>query len=152
MRQLIVCSFSILFFMACSNPTTVDKRAEAEKLLQTSRDWAKEAESRNLEKVLSYWHDDAIMIGDKQEVLKGKAAIAEMVKGAFRDSAFRISWEPLSAEVSDDGSMGYIIENSSVTFGDPTGTPQTMHNNAVSIWRKQADGSWKNVVDITSPK
>ena len=152
MKVHLIFATVALALASCSNNVKVDTKAEAAKLMQASRDWSKEAESRNLEKVLSYWHDDAIMIGDKQEVLKGKAAIAEMVKGAFRDSAFRISWEPLSAEVSDDGSMGYIIENSSVTFGDPTGTPQTMHSNAVSIWRKQADGSWKNVVDITSPK
>jgi ketosteroid isomerase-like protein len=26
-----------------------------------------------------------------------------------------------------------------------------MKNNVVTIWRKQADGSWKNVVDISTP-
>jgi len=25
------------------------------------------------------------------------------------------------------------------------------NNNSVTIWKKQADGSWKNVVDISTP-
>jgi ketosteroid isomerase-like protein len=30
--------------------------------------------------------------------------------------------------------------------------PFTINNNAVSIWRKQKDGTWKNAVDISTPE
>jgi ketosteroid isomerase-like protein len=35
-----------------------------------------------------------------------------------------------------------------MTMNDSTGKPVTQHNKAVTIWRKQADGTWKNVVDM----
>lgn len=151
MNKFVIYFLTVVMLASCSSSTTVDTKAEAEKLMQASRDWSKEAGQRNTEKVLSYWQDDAIMISPDQPTLKGKQAISEMVKGSYADSSFSISWEPVSAEVSNDGSMGYIIETSAIAMKDSTGT-YTQNFNAVSIWKKQADGSWKNVVDIMSPK
>ena len=151
MKKLAIYSLCILLFNACSNSAAIDTKAESEKLMQASRAWSKEAGQRNTEKVLSYWQDDAIMISPNQPSLKGKQAISEMVKGSYADSSFSISWEPMSAEVSNDGSMGYIIETSAITMKDSTGT-HTQNFNAITIWKKQTDGSWKNVVDIMSPK
>ena len=33
-------------------------------------------------------------------------------------------------------------------FNDSLGQPKTEYNKGVTVWRKEADGSWKNVVDI----
>jgi ketosteroid isomerase-like protein len=46
--------------------------------------------------------------------------------------------------------MAYMIENAQVSFNDSTGKQITLKNKAVSIWRKQQDGSWKNAVDIST--
>ena len=43
-----------------------------------------------------------------------------------------------------------MIENSKVSFNDSTGKTITIKNKAVSIWRKQTDGTWKNAVDIST--
>jgi ketosteroid isomerase-like protein len=48
--------------------------------------------------------------------------------------------------------MAYLIENSQVSFTDSTGKPVTINNKAVSIWRKQAGGLWRNAVDISTPE
>ena len=135
MKRLSIYSLCIFLFTACSNSTAVDTKAESERLMQASRDWSKEAGQRNAEKVLRYWQDDAIMISPGQPTLRGKQAISEMVKGSFTDSSFKISWEPVSAEVSNDGSMGYIIETTAITMKDSTGI-HTQNFNAVTIWKK----------------
>ena len=152
MKQFTLITLTWCVIAACSSNTpAIDTKAEAEKLMQASRDWAVAAKDRNIDKVLGYWQDDAIIIGPSQPTLKGKQAISDMVKASFSDSSFNISWEPVSADVSRDGSMGYIIEKSIINFKDSTG-PATHRLNAVSIWKKQADGSWKNVVDMTTPE
>lgn len=151
MKHLTVIAFTACIMTACSSPTTVDTKAESEKLMQASRDWAAAAKEKDIQKVLSYWQDDAVMFGPGDPVLKGKQAITEMVKGSFADSSFSISWEPLSADISKDGTMGYIIEKSLINYKDSTG-PVTHRLNAVSVWKKQADGSWKNVVEMTTPE
>lgn len=140
----------LLLTVGCSQPK-IDKNAEGEKLLQLSREWSQVASTGDVEKTLSYWADNAYMVSAGQAPLKGKQAIRKMVEESFKMPGFRISWQPQTVEVSESGDMAYLIENSQTSFTDSTGKLVTLNNKAVSIWRKQADGSWKNVVDISTP-
>ena len=74
---------------ASSTPTASNEEAAA--LMQVSRDWAKAAESRDVERVVSYWADDAIVLEVDQPALVGKAAIRGMVQGAFQNPQFSIT-------------------------------------------------------------
>jgi uncharacterized protein (TIGR02246 family) len=139
-----------LLILSC-NEQKIDKRAEGEKVMQLSREWSQMAATGDVEKTVSYWADDAFLMSAGQPPLKGKQAIRQMVEESYKMPGFRISWQPQSVEVSESGDMAYVIENSQVSFTDSTGKAITQHNKAVSIWRKQGDGSWKNVVDISTP-
>jgi uncharacterized protein (TIGR02246 family) len=139
-----------LIILSC-NEQKIDKTAEGEKVMQLSREWSQMAATGDVEKTVSYWADDAFLMSAGQPPLKGKQAIRQMVEESYKIPGFRISWQPQSVEVSESGDMAYVIENSQVSFTDSTGKAITQHNKAVSIWRKQEDGSWKNVVDISTP-
>jgi ketosteroid isomerase-like protein len=130
---------------ASSTPSGADEGAA---LMQISRDWAKAAEARDTERVLSYWADDAIVMENEQPALIGKAAITAMVQRGFKDPNFSITWEPERAVISESGDMGYLIEHNRVNFTDPTGKARTVFGKGVTIWKKDASGNWKNVVDI----
>lgn len=144
---------SLIMSVSCKNneEIAVDTTAEGKHLMQISKDWSDAAVSRDIEKTLAYWSDDAILISAGQPTLKGKDDIRKMVEGSINDPNFSISWEPISAEISESGDMGYLMEKSQITMTDSTGTANVMHFEGVTIWKKQADGSWKNVVDIMSP-
>jgi ketosteroid isomerase-like protein len=43
--------------------------------------------------------------------------------------------------------MAYMIEKNQVSMKDSSGRTLTEYNKAVTIWRKNAEGNWKNVVD-----
>lgn len=129
-----------------------DPTREGDRLMQVSRDWAKVAASRDVEKTLSYWADDATVIsaGDMAPI-KGKQEIRQMVEESFKLPGFAITWEPQSVEISKAGDMGYLIEDTKISFNDSTGKTITRNFKGVTIWKKQADGSWKDVVDMLSP-
>lgn len=137
-------------FVSCKNQD-VDTKAEGEKLMQVSREWSKAAGSRDIEKTLTYWADDAVVVSSGQPTLKGKQAIRQMVEGSFKDTSFNISWDPQSAEISKSGDLGYLIENTTITVKDSTGKPIIQNYKGITIWKKQPDGSWKDEVDILSP-
>jgi len=142
----------IVFFvtiMSC-NQTKVDKKAEGEKIMQLSKEWSQTVATKDVDRIVSYWADDAFVMQEGQAPLKGKQAIREMVEESFKMPGFNISWQPESVEVSDAGDMAYLIENAQVSFNDSTGKQVSIKNKAISIWRKQQDGSWKNVVDIST--
>lgn len=140
----------VLTVVSCS-PQKVDTKAEGEKVLQLSKEWSKAASAGDIEKVVGYWADDAVVISAGEPVLSGKQAIRKMVEESYKMPGFRISWQPQRVVVSEGGDMAYLIEDSQVSFTDSTGKPFTIHNKAVSIWRKQTDGTWKNAVDISTP-
>ncbi len=83
-----------------------------------------------------------------QPPIKGKNAIREMIMSTVKIPGFKISWEPLSAYVSTSGDIAYMIEQNQITMNDSLGKPITEFNKGVTIWRKEADGSWKNIVDM----
>jgi uncharacterized protein (TIGR02246 family) len=145
-----VLAFVLLAFVSC-NQQEVDTKAEGEKLMQTSREWSKVAASRNADSILRYWTDDAVVLSAGDPELKGKDAIRGMVEGSFKNPGFQISWEPESVEVSKSGDLGYLMENTRMIYPDSAGKEMTQNFKAVTIWKKQADGSWKCAVDVLSP-
>jgi len=115
--------------------------------MQTSRDWAKVAATGDVERTLSYWADDAIVLEPDQHAHIGKAAIRQMVQASMKIPKFTITWSPESAVISKSGEIGYLIEHNRVTFADSTGKVHTQFGKGVTIWRKDASGAWKCIVD-----
>ena len=147
MRKYLIPVIISTFLTGC-NENNIDTKTEGEKLMQLSRDWSKSAATDSIEKTLSYWAEDAIVMSPGEPALKGKQAIRGMIEGTSKIPGFKISWEPLSVVVSKSGDMAYMIEQNQITVNDSLGNPITQYNKAVTIWRKEADGSWKNVVDM----
>lgn len=149
MKKITAIAF-VFGILSCNQPK-VDTKAEGEKIMEISKEWSRVASTGDAEKTLSYWAEDAILMSSGQPPLNGKREIKQMVDESFKIPGFKISWQPKSVHVSESGDMAYILEDSQVSFMDSTGKIITQNNNAVSIWRKQTDGSWKNVVDISTP-
>ncbi|MGZ8538998.1 MAG: YybH family protein [Chitinophagaceae bacterium] len=137
----------IIILLSC-NETKIDTYAEGEKLMQVSREWSRSASTDSIEKTMSYWADTAIFLSAGQPVLNGKKEIRGMVERSGKIPGFKISWEPISVSVSQSGDMAYMIEQNQMTMNDSTGKPVTRYGKGVTIWKKDADGSWKNVVEI----
>jgi ketosteroid isomerase-like protein len=144
--RITILLFAFVIITAC-NESKTDTKAEGEKLMQTSRDWSKVAQTDSIDQILSYWDDSAVVMLPGQPALKGKQAIREMIEGSSKIPGFKISWEPISASISTGGDMGYLIEQTRVSMNDSTGKAVTEYNKAVTVWKKKSDGSWKNVVD-----
>jgi uncharacterized protein (TIGR02246 family) len=118
--------------------------------MQTSRDWSRAAAGGDIDAMLAYWADDALVIQPGEPTLRGKAQIRAYLERSLKVPGFRISWEPAEGRVSADGTMGYLVENTVASVIGPDGKPVTQRYRGVTIWRKQPDGSWKNVVDMAN--
>ena len=149
MKRIRILLF-VLTIVSC-NQQKVDTKAEGEKVMQLSKEWSEVASTGDVEKTVSYWADNAIVMSAGEPTRTGISAMRQMVEESFKMSGFRISWEPQGVEVSENGDMAYLIEKSQVTFTDSTGKPVTLINRVVTIWSKQPDGTWKNTVEISTP-
>jgi len=131
----------------CSE-ATIDHEVESQELMELSRTWSATVGSGDLEATLDFWANDAVMLPPNLPVLSGKDAIREYVTGAASIPGFKISWEPVSAQISTSGDMAYMIERNVVEVDGPDGDKIITHGKVVTVWRKGDDGEWKNVVDM----
>jgi len=150
MKKITSIATMFIVFTSCNQKET-DTKAEGVKLMQVSREWSQQAATRDVEKILSYWADDAVVLSAGEPPLNGKAAIRRMIEGSFKNPGFQISWEPKTADISKSGDMGYLLEDSKITVTDSTGKRVTQNFKTVTVWKKQSDGSWKAIVDVMSP-
>jgi uncharacterized protein (TIGR02246 family) len=135
----------VFTFNSC-NSHRVDPKVEGEKLMKLSREWSRLVATDSIEKVLSFWADDAVCLFPGQPPIKGKKAINEMLKSSVPGT--EVSWEPKEAYVSSEGDMAYVFAQNYIKMPDSTGHVTTTFNKSIEIWKKQGDGSWKCVVDM----
>lgn len=140
-----VAALSLMTGCAESRP---DPESERAALMEVSREWAKAAAGGDVEQIVSFWADDAIVLPPDQPAIVGKAAIREFVSTAQTLPGFSITWEPERAFVSDSGDFGYIVERNRTTMADETGTTRAQNGKVVTVWRKDDAGAWKCVIDM----
>ncbi|HEX7174777.1 MAG TPA: DUF4440 domain-containing protein [Pyrinomonadaceae bacterium] len=123
--------------------------AEKERLLRRDAEWAKAAsEGREVESILSYWTEDAVVVPPGLPPVVGKAALRQYVEGSLRIPGFRIYWESKDVTLSPDAQLAYMFSRNEVTMNAPDGTPMTTEGRAVTIWRREPDGEWRCAVDV----
>lgn len=137
-----------LFFAGCATPK-FDAAAEQRKLLLRDAEWAQLASAGvDVEKTVSFWSDDALIIPQAGPIVEGKAAIRAMVAGSFKTPGFSIHWKSEQVEFSPDGKMAYMRSTTDFTVPGPNGTVLSQPSRGITVWRLEADGQWRCVVDI----
>ena len=123
--------------------------SEKANVLRRDAEWAALAsKGSDIEAILSYWTDDAVVIPPGQPSIVGKAALREYVKASLQIPGFSISWKSSDAVLSPDGRMAYLCGENQVTMDGPDGVRGTFRGRAVTVWRKEDDGEWRCAVDI----
>src|SRR5947208_14438670 len=78
-----------------------DPSAEAERLLKRDAEWAALASAgRVIDRILSYWTDDAVVLAPALAPVIGKAALRGYGENCFRIPGFEISWKSREVRVS----------------------------------------------------
>lgn len=126
-----------------------DAEREREAILAADREWAAAAAAGDVDRLSSYWTDDAVNFFPGSPPARGKAAILELVRQNRTRPGFSLDWTPAVAVVSESGDLGYTTGTFRLSALDSTGTAVQRRGNYVAIWRKQEDGSWKCEVEST---
>lgn len=124
---------------------------ESEKRLLLDRDaaWSEAAaKGEDIDLVLSYWTDDAVVIPPGFPSMAGKEALRQYVEQSFQLPGFSISWKSDDVKFSPDGQMAYMFSTNKVKMTGEDGAPLVMPGRAVTVWRREADGEWRCAVDI----
>jgi uncharacterized protein (TIGR02246 family) len=106
---------------------------------------------RDIDKVAMLWADDASLFVPDMPIVTGNAAIKNFIKEMGNDPNFSINITDTKVEVSKAGDYGYSQGTYIQTMTDPkTKKVLTEKGKYVTVFKKQADGSWKAVADINN--
>jgi uncharacterized protein (TIGR02246 family) len=122
------------------------------KIEQAIRDldlqWAKAVEAKDLDKSVSYYSDDAIVMPPNAAIATTKEAIRNLWKDVLASAGLVFTWKTTKVEVAKSGDMAYASGTYEFTMNDASGKPTTERGKYVEVWEKQANGRWKCGVDI----
>lgn len=106
--------------------------------------WSKAALAKDLDKTVSYYADDAIVLPPNEPMVTSKDGVRNLWKG-FLDSLTEISWKTTGVDVSKSGDMACTIGTYQLTMKDGTKD----HGKYCEVWKKKG-GTWKVATDMFS--
>ena len=122
---------------------SVDKGA----LMAADLAFAKATVEKGLEGWLSWFAPDAKIFPPGEAVIEGLDAIkAYYAKTGFDPKP--LTWKPAIADLAASGDLGYTVGYASWPGTDEKGQKVTRVSKYLTVWKKQADGSWKVAADI----
>jgi ketosteroid isomerase-like protein len=147
-KTLTLCSgCALLILFSGCNQGPIDNRAADEATIRAlDAQWSKTAGAHDLEGIVSYYSDDAVLLPPNAPIASTKATI----RASWADLAapgVAIAWQASKVEAALSGDLAYTTGSYTVAMKDPTGKPINDTGKFVEVWKKQPDGKWKAVVD-----
>ena len=138
--------------LAVMNGCTQDPRQDLETAIAALRDAAEAyhdaANAKDRDAVVAFYADDAVMIPPNAEQVEGIDGVRNYRFGFIENPSVETRFETIRVDVSTGGDIGWTLAIVEVTFAGPDGQPAGDRIRDFHVWKRQADGSWKVVVDI----
>lgn len=122
--------------------------AKAKMLIKLDDDWSAAAGRRDVDRVASFYAEDAIAYPPGEPVAVGRAAAKKVWAAYFADPTFSISWKTVHAEVAKSGDLGYTTGTYEASYKGPDGKPVAEKGKYLCTWKLQGDGTWKAIHDM----
>lgn len=129
------------------NTPKVDTQQEENAIRATDAAWVKAVQSKNAAASASFYAPDGTLLAPGGAMASGTGAIQNAWAGLMGMPGFALTFEPTKIDVSPSGDFAYELGDYELTTKNKRGKPQTVKAKYVVVWGKQADGSWKALVD-----
>ena len=96
---------------------------------------------------MAFYADNAVLLAPNAPMATDRKSIRESWAGLLGPGT-AVSWKVSKVEVANSGELGYLYGTYSLSIQDSKGGPPVRDTGKiVEIWKKQADGKWKCIVD-----
>ena len=145
---LLVLIASALVATSCGPSATSDGgAADAAAIRALDEQWSATAAKNDVEGTVAFYADDAVLLPGNAPIARDRKSIRESWAGLLGPNT-AVSWKVSKVEVAKSGDIGYLYGTYSLSIRDPKGGPPVSDTGKlVEIWKKQADGKWKCIVD-----
>jgi ketosteroid isomerase-like protein len=127
----------------------VDESAAAvEAVRAADMAWEKAVSGRDTTAAVAAVEATGSVLAPNSPIATGPEAVRGVFAGFYGMPAMTIHWQPVVVEAARSGDLAYSRGTYELTFNDPKGKPVADHGKYATVWRKQADGTWKVVLDM----
>lgn len=131
---------------ACRPP--VDQSASAAAAVRAADSaWAQAFARKDLPTYLSFVDSTASILPPNAAIVTGLAGIRALVESYLGLPGLSGTWQPTRAEAARSGELAYSTGTYELSYNDPSGKRVTERGKYIEVWRKQADGSWRMVLE-----
>ncbi len=142
---ILLSFFSFFYFISCKEaPKPVVKKASVNEIINADLAFSEMSKQSGMKNAfIDYIDDEGILLRPDHEPVKGADAIDFLSQ--VNDTSYTVSWVPEGAQIAKSGDLGF-------TYGTYTleGKGKTLKGTYVNIWKKQADGTWKFVMNTSN--
>jgi ketosteroid isomerase-like protein len=148
-RFTALSSLALMMLVGCSSQPAIDFDAERNALMSADRAWAAAyaASESPADVFAAQMMDDAFLLPPDAPLAQGKEAIHAAIAGLEAMPGFSVTWSPSAADVGSGGDLGYTMGTYEINVESPEG-PVTIIGKYLTIWKKQADGTWMVTADM----
>jgi ketosteroid isomerase-like protein len=126
---------------ACNTPATIDTEAARKAVIKADIDFSDLSRSKGFRYAfLAYADSAAVLLRAQNPPMAGHAAFTFIE--SMNDTGITLTWKPSSATVAASGELAYTYGIYTVAVKDTTA-----QGTYVTIWKKDAAGNWKFVLD-----
>jgi uncharacterized protein (TIGR02246 family) len=131
---------------ANADPAAVQNAIKADE-----KNWNAQFKARDLEGLVGHYADDAFFVGSGVPGASGSTAIRKVYADGLADHYFGVSFASDKIDVASSGDLAYARGHFSEKYQDPTSKQIVSESGTyITVYKKQADGSWKAVEDIAT--
>ena len=148
-RFAIVCAGVTALMLTGCMPSTPDTHdVDVQAIKDNEAQWNKDFEAKDAGKLAAHYADDAVLMNPGAPAANGKEAIRKTLTEMVADPALSLKFHATQVEVAKSGDVAYTHGTYAMTMTDPASKKVINdHGNYVTVYKKQADGSWKAVED-----
>jgi len=126
--------------------SSTEQAAIEKALRKLDAEWSAAASARDLDKTVSYYSNDAVVLPPNAPLATTPIAIRAQWKKDI-DSMISGAWKPTRVDVAKSGDMAYVSGTYTFNFKDSGGKTVKDRGKYLEVWVRQADGSWKCSAD-----
>jgi ketosteroid isomerase-like protein len=138
----------VVFAAGCTPAEPPDTRAQDEAAIRTAETaWSAVINTKDVDKFVAYYAPDAVVLPPNMPMASTPDAIKKAIGEFMAMPGLSMTFQTSSAVVARSGDVGYTYGTYAMSANGPDGKPIQDKGKYVTVWKKQADGSWKAVVD-----
>jgi len=146
MKKIILLISFITCFLIVFSQQSMNKEQVKAEIYKTEKAFEKMASDKGIAEAFYYYADEnAVILRANDSIIKGKENIKNFYTKKHQHAT--VNWTADFIDVSADGTLGYTYGKYKWRIKKDDGTMTELTGIFHTVWKKQADNSWKYVWD-----